>query len=191
MGILFMGLGLLFLVAALNDSLTGWIDANSTCTSGNCGTSSVRMTFMILGASFFAGGLLTSVITEFAIRKTQKVMADVTTFAASPHSPENLSQFLSNLGLDIDTSKANISVERPVNLDLRGLRNGNDVPTDPAGLSSYLKSLGISIDEERLKHASIFSGGQQIQTPTASQDVSAETGNAGSSTFATPSAPDS
>jgi hypothetical protein len=188
MGILFMGLGLVFLVAALNDSFTSWIDANSTCTSGNCGTSSVRTTFMILGASFFAGGLLTSVITEFAIRKTRKVMAEVTTFAASPHTPENLSEFLSNFGIDMDASKAKVSVERPVALDLRNLRNGSDVPTDPAGLSNYLKSLGITIDEERLKHASIFAGGQQVQSAAVSSNVPAQAGAGGPSAFTSPAA---
>ncbi|MEO8541655.1 MAG: hypothetical protein ABI577_18085 [bacterium] len=166
MGILFMVLGLGFIVAGLSHGLTDWLDTNSTCQYGECSgaTSGARTTFLIMGVSFFAGGLLTSVVTEFAIRKTQKVMAQVTTFAAEPHTPENLSEFLHNFGIDVDLSKANINVQQPAVYDLRGLRHGATVPTDPAGLSDYLKSRGVTIDENLLRNASVISQGQIIQS---------------------------
>ncbi len=164
LGLFFMILGIVFLVLGLNDSFTQIFDGGFTCTGSDCASDSVRSTFLVLGVSFFAGGLLTSVITEFAIRKTQGIVADVSSLAAKPHDSQAISELLQNFGIDMDLSKANVTVERPIAIDLRGQRKGA-VPTDPAGLGEYLKSLGINLDPEALRNASVVQGGQVLQAP--------------------------
>jgi hypothetical protein len=163
-GGLFMALGVLFLVLAYTDPVTTYVDSHSTCAYGSdCASSSVSGTFLFIGIGFFLSGLFASVITEFAIRKTRRLMSSVATFTANP--PQNMAQvgdFLHECGIDLQNtpgvaSLANIplqtSVERPV---------------DAAGLSSYLKQFGVSIDEERLKHATILQGGTVINAGSAS-----------------------
>lgn len=162
LGGFFMLFGLIFLVLGANGAFTSMFDGGLSCSGPNCASESVRMTFLTLGASFFFGGLLTSVITEFTVRKTRKLVSTVSEFATHPGDTEGLSELLHGFGIDMDLSRANVSVERPLTLDLRRQRHGA-VPTDPAGLSNYLKSLGVSIDEDVLRRASVVQGGQVIQ----------------------------
>ncbi len=162
LGGFFMVFGLLFLVMGANDAFTNTFDGGFTCSGSSCASDSVRTTFLTLGASFFFGGLLTSVITELTIRKTRRLVSSVTSMAAHPNDVQGISEFLKDFGIDMDLSRANVSVERPVSLDLRGQRHGS-VPTDPAGLSEYLKTLGVSIDEDVLRRAAVVQGGQVIQ----------------------------
>ena len=177
MGILFMGLGALFIVLGVSDAFTNWLDANSTCVSGNCGADSARSTFLFVGLAFFVSGLITSVATEFAIRKTQRLMKHVGEYASNPAtSVEGLSEFLEPFGIDLQPgTKANVNVGSRV-IDLRGQRHGRDVPTDPAGLSDYLKSVGVSIDENLLRNATVMQGGEVVQPaqgPSASNEPTA------------------
>jgi len=162
LGGFFMLFGLIFLVLGANDAFTSMFDGGFTCSGSNCASDSVRTTFLTLGASFFFGGLLTSVITEFSVRKTRKLVSSVSAFATHPGDTEGLSELLHGFGIDMDLSRANVSVERPLALDLRGQRHGA-VPTDPAGLSDYLKSLGVNIDEDVLRRATVVRGGQVVQ----------------------------
>lgn len=165
LGGFFMLLGLLFLVLGANEGFTGLFDAGVSCTGSSCASDSVRSTFLVLGASFFFGGLMTSVITEVTIRKTRGLVSKVTTLATHPEDTYGLSELLRDFGVDMDLSKANVSVERPLALDLRGLRNGS-VPTDAAGLSDYLKSFGVTIDEDVLKRATMVQHGQVVHPGT-------------------------
>lgn len=162
LGGFFMLFGLIFLVLGANDAFTSMFDGGFACSGSSCASDSVRTTFLTLGASFFFGGLLTSVITEFSVRKTRKLVSSVSAFATHPGDTEGLSELLHGFGIDMDLSRANVSVERPLALDLRGQRHGA-VPTDPAGLSDYLKSLGVNIDEDVLRRATVVRGGQVVQ----------------------------
>lgn len=162
MGGLFMLLGAMFLLAGLNDGFTSWLDANSTCSSGICDDSSARSTFVLLGGSFFAGGLITSLATEFAVRKTRKVINRVSAFAATgDHSAESVSDFLEDFGIDLGPSKLQVARIQHHTIDLRGQRQG-EVPADPASLSAYLKSRGISIEEDLLRNATVVDSGRTV-----------------------------
>lgn len=186
LGGFFMLFGLIFLVLGASDAFTKIFNGGFSCSGSSCASDSVRTTFLTLGASFFFGGLLTSVITEFTIRKTRKLVSTVSNFATHPGDTEGLSELLQGFGIAMDLSKANVSVERPLGLDLRGQRNGKTVPTDPAGLSDYLKSFGVTIDEDILKRASVVQGGQVLQpgAPVVAAATSAATAAATASPVA-------
>lgn len=184
MGVLFMGLGAVFFVVGWNDSFSDLFNGGTTCT-GDCGADGVRSTFLTLGASFFFGGLLTSLLTEYAIRKTQRVMARVTTFAASPeHSAASVSEFLGEFGIDVDLTKLQGATVQQHTIDLRGQRRG-EVPRDPEGLSSYLKERGVTIDESLLRNATVVDSGTSVQVPSQGRPVSSSVSDPGSM-FATP-----
>lgn len=159
-GLFFMVLGGIFLAVALDGEWSNWLDENSTCNGGACADGTAKTTFLIVGVSFVATGLISSVVTEFAVRKTRSILGSVVSAASdgSLESSESIAQFLEPFGIEIDPS-----ADAPVNvshrtIDLRGQRSG-DVPRDPAGLSAYLKSVGVSIDEDLLRNATIVDSG--------------------------------
>lgn len=163
------GLGALFIVAGvimvglgLNDAVTGRFDT-ANCSGSGCASDTLRATLLITGVAFIASGLLSSLLTEFIIRKTRKLMASVSTATAAPGDPNGITDMLRGFGLNADVSNANLKVGRPVTLDLRSMRTG-EVPTDPAGLSAYLKERGVTIDEEALRRATIFQGGTLVHS---------------------------
>ena len=182
LGGFFMIFGLIFLLLGANDAFTSIFDGGFSCTGSSCASDSVRTTFLTLGASFFFGGLLTSVITEFTIRKTRKLVSTVSEIATHPGDTDDISKLLRGFGIAMDLSKANVSVERPLSLDLRSQRKGRKVPTDPAELSEYLKSFGVTVDEEVLKQAAVVQGGQIVQpgTPVVTTSTAAASPVAGS-----------
>ncbi|MGE3076852.1 MAG: hypothetical protein AB7N24_07580 [Dehalococcoidia bacterium] len=155
MGAFFILLGLGFLILGLSDGFTNWLDANSSCQGGNCGEDSVRSTFIILGVCFVGAGLITSLATEYAIRKTRRLVAHMATFPGlDAPTLESIGGFLEPFGIDLSTAQqANTRVDHRV-INLRGQRTGK-VPTDPEGLGDYLKSLGVSIDPEVLRSARV------------------------------------
>ena len=168
MGLFFMALGVLFLWLGLDNDVVNWFANNSSCPSGECPHDSARTTFLILGGSFFVGGFITSLGTELAVRKTQRLLAHVSDFreSGSLESVEGLSEFLKPFGINIDPgTNPNINVEHRT-IDLRGQRSG-DVPTDPAGLSAYLKSMGVSLDENLLRNATIVRDGEVVSQGAA------------------------
>lgn len=154
-GIIMIGLG-------LNDAVTSQVDT-ANCTGSGCAGDSLRATLLIVGAAFIASGLLSSLLTEFIIRKTRGLMASVTTVSSNPGDLTGISEMLRDFGIQTDLSKAHVTTGRPVTLDLRNLRSG-DVPTDPAGLSAYLKERGVSIDEDVIRRATVFKGGTLIHS---------------------------
>lgn len=163
------GLGALFIVAGvimvglgLNDAVTGRFDT-ANCSGSRCASDTLRATLLITGVAFIASGLLSSLLTEFIIRKTRKLMASVTTVSSNPGDLTGISEMLRDFGIQTDLSKAHVTTGRPVTLDLRSMRTG-EVPTDPAGLSAYLKERGVTIDEEALRRATIFQGGTLVHS---------------------------
>ncbi|MCC6958299.1 MAG: hypothetical protein IT301_00495 [Dehalococcoidia bacterium] len=163
------GLGALFIVAGvimvglgLNDAVTGRFDT-ANCSGSGCASDTLRATLLITGVAFIASGLLSSLLTEFIIRKTRKLMASVTTVSSNPGDLTGISEMLRDFGIQTDLSKAHVTTGRPVTLDLRSMRTG-EVPTDPAGLSAYLKERGVTIDEEALRRATIFQGGTLVHS---------------------------
>jgi hypothetical protein len=170
-GLFFMLLGGIFLWVALNDPWSDWLDENSVCDDGDCSDVGASTTFLVMGVSFVATGLISSLATEFAVRKTTGLMRTVSAAAGdgSLGTVAGISEFLAPFGIKLDpASTPNVSVEGRT-LDLRGLRNGREVPRDPAGLSEYLKSVGVNIDEGVLRHATVVdsrAGGPQA-TPAA------------------------
>ncbi len=165
----FIVFGLSFMFLGLNDGFTGWLDENSTCQSGACANDNVKVTFLILGGSFFMTGLITSLGTELAVRKTQRLVQHVTEFreSGSLDSMGGLSEFLKPFGVTIEPgSNADTNVQHRT-IDLRHEREG-DMPTDPAGLSNYLSSLGIKIDEAALRNATVVQDGEVVMAPEGS-----------------------
>ena len=168
-GLFFVVLGGVFLAVALNDPWSGWLDENSVCDDGNCSDVGASTTFLVTGIVFIAVGLISSLATELAVRKTRGLMRTIS-MGQPGTSAEGLSDFLAPFGITIDPAAAqNVRVQHQT-VDLRGLRQGRDVPTDPAGLSEYLKSVGVSIDEGLLRNATVVSGGvadpEPVQAPT-------------------------
>lgn len=167
-GLFFMVLGAAFIVTASND---GWMDslaANSTCNGGTCSEDGAATTFMIIGVSFVATGLISSVVTEVAVRKTRSIFRRVTTAQTDGtfDTVEGISSFLEPFGIKVDPSVAgNVNVEQRT-FDLRGQRAGREVPTDPAGLSEYLKSVGVHIDEAALRNATVVEDGEVLRAGT-------------------------
>ncbi len=160
MAVFFILLGIGFLALGLTDAVTNWLDANSTCQSGNCGDQSARSTFVILGVCFIASGLITGLAIEYAIRKTRRLVAHMATFPGlGTPTLESLGDFLEPFGIDLSAAQqANTRVNHRV-IDLRGQRTGK-VPTDPEGLGAYLKSVGVNIDAETLRGAHVVHAGQ-------------------------------
>lgn len=164
-GLFFMLQGGMFLAVALNDPWSNWLDENSVCDDGNCSDAGASTTFLVMGVSFIATGLISSLATEFAVRKTRGLMRTVSAAAGdgSLGTVEGISDFLAPFGISIDPAAGTNPSVRQRTLDLRGLRNGREVPRDPAGLSAYLKSIGVNIDEGALRNATVVSGGDVIQ----------------------------
>jgi len=163
-GLFFIVFGGIFLAIAMNDGATSWLDRNSTCNYGDCSSGSARSAFYIVGGSFVAVGLLSSVATEIAVRKTRGIARSVSKSVGrgSFNSVEGIADFLAPFGIKVDPSdSANVNVQHRT-IDLRDRRTG-DVPTDPAGLSSYLKSVGVNIDEDVLRHATVVEGDRVVQ----------------------------
>jgi hypothetical protein len=175
-GLFFMLLGGIFLWVALNDPWSNWLDENSVCEDGNCSDVGASTTFLVMGVSFVATGFISSLATEFAVRKTRGLMRTVTAAGdGSLGTVEGISDFLAPFGIHIDpSSSANANVQQRT-LDLRGLRNGREVPRDPAGLSEYLKSVGVNIDESALRNATVVSGGEVIQPGLARSEAAPRT----------------
>jgi len=162
MGVLFIALGALLLAAGLNESWLESLVGTQGCSVGRCPADDARPTFVIMGVSFLAVGLVTSLVTEFALRKTQRLMAQVSSFSTGEaQTGESLANFLGEFGINIDPNRANMSVNERT-IDLRGQHSG-DVPTDPAGLSRYLQERGITIDEDALKNATIVDTGRSTE----------------------------
>lgn len=162
LGAFFMLLGLFLLVLGLSDSFTA-AQGSDSCTGASCAAAeSARATLVTIGIAFFLGGLLTSALTEFGIRKARRIQARVTRFSANPGDPALVSEFLRDFGIDMDLSKARVTVGEPVTVDLRGQRTG-PVPTEPSELSDYLRSKGINISADALARASIIQHGRLIQ----------------------------
>jgi|GEM_PF-4017590 len=167
-GIFFLAMGVGFLAIALYDPWSDWLDENSTCDDGDCSNVGASTTFLILGASFVATGLISSVVTEVAIRKTRRAWASVTTAqaGASFETMDGVADFLAPFGIKLDgATNANVDVQHRT-IDLRGQRGGRELPRDPAGLSEYLKSVGVQIDEDVLRNATIVEGGEVVQAGT-------------------------
>ena len=160
MAVFFILLGIGFLALGLTDGVTKWLDANSTCQGGNCGEANARSTFVILGVCFIAAGLVTGLATEYAIRKTRRLVAHMATFPGlETPTLESIGGFLEPFGIDLTAAKqANTRVDHRV-IDLRGQRSGN-VPTDREGLGAYLKSVGVNIDADILRGARVVHAGQ-------------------------------
>lgn len=179
-GLFFMVLGAGFLAVALNDGWANWLDENSTCTGGACSNDSAKGTFLLMGVSFIATGLISSVATEFGVRKTRGMLRSFTAGSAdgSMDTIQGISDFLAPLGISIDpAANADVSVQQRT-IDLRGQRRGREVPTDPAGLSEYLKSVGVNIDEDALRNATVVDsragGGEPIAPVRASSPSAAQ-----------------
>ncbi len=177
-GLFFMVLGAGFLALALNDGWANWLDENSTCTGGACSNDSAKGTFLIMGISFMATGLISSVATEFGVRKMRGIMRTFASGSAdgSFDTMQGISDFLAPLGITIDpASNANVNVQQRT-IDLRGQRHGREVPTDPTGLSEYLKSVGVNIDEDMLRNATVVdsrAGGPEPATAMQSPSSAA------------------
>lgn len=173
LGAFFMVLGAFLLVLGLSDSFTALQGSNS-CTGAGCAAAdSARATLVTVGITFFLGGLLTSALTEFGIRKARRIQARVTRFSANPGDPEAVSEFLRDFGIDMDLSRASVTVGQPVTVDLRGQRTG-PVPTEPSELSDYLRSKGVNISADVLARASIIQHGRVIQAGTPDVQVAPE-----------------
>lgn len=165
MGAFFLVLGIGFLWLGLNDAATTWLDANSSCQYGECtsAASGAKTTFLILGASFIGTAVVSSAVTEFAVRKTRRIMSDISGGIASGDPAESVASFLKPFGIELDpAANANVNVQRRV-IDLRGQRRDGEVPTDPAGLSEYLKSMGITIDDDFLRNATVMKDDEVVQ----------------------------
>ncbi len=165
MGAFFLALGIGFLWLGLSEAATTWLDTNSACQYGDCSSavSGAKTTFIILGASFIGTAVVSSAVTEFAVRKTRRIMADISGGIASGDPAESVASFLKPFGIELDpATNANVNVQRRV-IDLRGQRRGGEVPTDPAGLSEYLKSMGINIDEDILRNATVMKDDEVLQ----------------------------
>lgn len=163
LGVFFIVMGAGFLVLGFSEFAT-WLDENSTCTSGNCSDTAARTTFLILGVSFVIAGVFTSLVTELAIRKTQRLMSHVTALSSTDTSSmEGLADFLEPFGIDLDAARAagaEVNVEHGV-IDLRGQRQGA-VPTDLAGLTGYLKGFGIDLGGQSLRNATVVTGSEPV-----------------------------
>lgn len=158
-GLFFIVMGIGFLL--LSFTWADWLDEHSVCEHGNCSDTGADTTFTILGIAFIAGGMVSSVATELAYRKTRAIVQHVSTFqtSGSLDTAEGVSEFLKPFGIDIQPG-ANVNVEHRT-IDLRSQRSG-DVPADPEGLSSYLRARGISIDEEVLRNATVVKDGEVV-----------------------------
>ncbi len=173
LGAFFMVLGLFLLFLGLSDSFTA-VQGSDSCTGAGCAAAdSARGTLVTLGIAFFLSGLLTSVLTEFGIRKARRIQARVTQFSANPGDPAAVSDFLRDFGIDMDLSGANVTIGQPVTVDLRGQRTG-PVPTEPSELSDYLRSKGVNISADVLARASIIQHGRVVQTGTPDVQVAHE-----------------
>lgn len=169
----FVALGVGFLVLGLNDGLNAWLDSNSTCTGGSCPDGGVRATFMILGISFIAAGLIGSVAVELVVRKTSGFLSQVSATPVSASSVtdapvsvtpamETIGDLLESRGIHLTGKLGAIANIHPQVIDLRGQRPGN-APTDPAAIGDYLKSFGISIDQDRLQNARVIQTSNVLQ----------------------------
>ncbi|MGE0598131.1 MAG: hypothetical protein AB7J35_13360 [Dehalococcoidia bacterium] len=169
MGVFFILLGAGFLVLGMSGSFTSWLDANSTCQGGNCGEDSVRSTFLILGACFVGAGLITSLATELAIRKTRRLVAHMATFPGlDTPTLESIGGFLEPFGIDLSAAQqASARVDHRV-INLRGQRTG-PVPTDPEGLGAYLKSVGVNIEPEVLRSARVVRNNEPATASAAAE----------------------
>jgi len=163
LGIFFIVMGAGFLVLGFSEFAT-WLDENATCTSGNCSDTAARTTFLLLGLSFVIAGACTSLVTEFAIRKTQGLMSQVVALSSGEtNSVDGLADFLEPFGIDLDAARASgvgVDLQHGV-IDLRGQRHGA-VPTDAATLSEYLKGFGINLGEQSLRNATVVTGGAPL-----------------------------
>ncbi|MBK7125152.1 MAG: hypothetical protein IPH65_04410 [Dehalococcoidia bacterium] len=185
MGVLFVALGAGFLVLGLSDAFTAWLDETSACQYGDCSgaTAGARTTFVTMGVAFIGAGLISSAATEFAIRKTRSLVSSIGSGAGPGDAADSIAGFLRPFGIEVDPANSpNVTVQHRV-IDLRGQRQGRDVPTDPAGLSAYLKSMGISIDEEVLRNATLMKGEDAVERTNPSMTA------AGVASTASPPAP--
>lgn len=162
MGLFFVVLGAGFLALALSNGFIDAIAGTGNCSTFSCADSGARGTFLIVGVSFIAGGLVTSVLTEWSVRKVARIMRGVSEFTTSgAETPEALNHILKDFGISLDpASKARVNVQTRT-IDLRSERRSRDVPTTPGGLSDYLKSVGVSIDPDLLSRAKIVRTGDQ------------------------------
>jgi hypothetical protein len=168
----FIVLGLGFVALGLNDSFNSWLDANSTCDSGSCPENSARTTFIFLGVSFIAAGVVSGLVTEFAIRKTRRLLSHVATFSGSEGATlESLGNFLEPFGIDLAASQGGKTSIRSQVSDLRHLRK-SEPPSGPEELSAYLKSLGITVDESALRNAHVIDSRRAIRSDDPNQHAS-------------------
>ena len=174
--LLFIAMGLGFVALGLNERFGSWLDANSACNGGSCPDGAVRTTFLILGISFIAVGVIISVAVEFALRKTSRILSRVSAVpvAASPvtSSPvsaaptiETIGELLESRGIHLSESLGELASIRPQVIDLRGQRSGG-APADPVAIGDYLKMFGISVDPAKLRNAQIIGGSDLVQAET-------------------------
>lgn len=119
-GLAFAAFGLLFIAVAVNDNLSGWVDAHSSsgCTysSGAC-SDDVVLTFTIIGGSFIVAGLLTTFLSWYIPKRTTRWFTRFSTGAMSPlnlTSEKGVYDLLGQMGIKIDPSKAESVVANPV-----------------------------------------------------------------------------
>lgn len=162
----FIAMGVGFLALGLNEQFRGWFEANSTCNGGSCPDGGIRTTFMILGISFIAVGVISSVVVEFALRKTSRLLSRLSAVpvaasgvTSSPASAaptiETIGELLESRGIHLSESLGGIASIRPQVIDLRGQRAGAS-EADPDAIGDYLKMFGISIDPDKLRNARII-----------------------------------
>jgi hypothetical protein len=163
LAVFFILLGAGFVAASLSGA-AGWLDENSTCTYGDNCSDSAPTVFLFLGMTFIVAGVFTSVVTEFAIRKAQRLFVSVSKLSSGDAAGvEGLADFLEPFGIDLDAAGAagaDGNVQQGV-IDLRGQRQGA-VPTDPASLNEYLKGFGINLGEESLRNATVVTAGEPM-----------------------------
>jgi hypothetical protein len=119
-GLGFAAVGLVAIAIAVNDNLSGWFDARSSSgcqySRGSC-SDDVVLTFSLVGGSFMAAGLLTAFLSWYVPRRTARWFSGLAGTIAHPAtltSENGVSDFLHQMGIDIDASKAHTVVTNPL-----------------------------------------------------------------------------
>jgi hypothetical protein len=119
-GLGFAAFGLVFVAIAVNDNLSGWVDAHSSsgCTysTGAC-SDDVVLTFSFVGGSFIVAGLLTAFLSWYIPKRTTRWFNSFANGATSPvnlTSEKGVYELLHQMGIQIDPAKAQTVVANPV-----------------------------------------------------------------------------